>query len=202
MHAHVRPPPRAFARAVARRPPSRRRVHRYVAFLSPPVRHIFVVRGLPLRHGHAHDLDPSPFNPLPIPIPTRGHRRCSSHRAAVIAHQPPPPPSRHFKSASSWCIEKVTTNAQKHTGCTSKARDHGGKSACGAQCPRKPTVIPPVIPPFMTPLLADRLVIPPIRRRRGICFFVFRQNCCFGVHSAVRLGIWVDSKRRSMGPRS
>ena len=105
-------------------------------------------------------------DPLPIPIPTRGHRRCSSHRAAVIAHQTPPPPSRHFKSASSWCIEKVTTNAQKHTGSTPKARDHGGKSACGAQCPRKPTAIPLVIPPFMTPLVADRLVIPPIRRRR------------------------------------
>ena len=63
--ARARTPTAVRLRAVARRPPSRRRVHRYVAFLSPPLRHVFVVRGLPLRHGHAHDFDPD-SDPDPV----------------------------------------------------------------------------------------------------------------------------------------
>ena len=36
----------------------------------------------------------------------------------------------------------------------------------------------------------------------GDFFLFFVQNCCFWVHSAVRLGILVEPKKRSMGTHS
>ena len=41
-----------------------------------------------------------------------------------------------------------------------------------------------------------------VRFRRAISFLFLMQNCCFGVHSAVRLGILVEAKKRPWGTHS